>query len=529
VVIRLTLVALLVVALIVPAAAAGAPTISGTDGDVWNAASPPPTYTITATRGSLVEWRLDGGRWARDRWPLVVRFQQIADGKHVLSAREGRGDGDDVDRKEVRRRFRVDRKPPRIKISDPRPGSVYALGEEVKAQYSCSGAVSCTGSVADRAPLPTDRIGPAAFAVQAADDAGNVATAQVDYLVAARGDVEPDGTTQVIRLAPPSPPPVRLPSMQNARRLSPRAGSRITTLRPGLRWQRRARARLYNVQIFALEGATVRKVLSAFPSTARLRVPKGVLAFGTRYVWRVWPYLPSGYTPASLGVSRFDVERPVRLSAAQLLVTQRIAQAALRRVLSVERWLDEGLTTGDLRDGGLGPDDFSEKVKLTGSGAPIANGLATPRPLPERPASGLAAPARIAVTRAQLLINQRISQAALRRVAALDARLAAGLTGGDLRDGAITWSKLAPGLSVHDAHDDKTPPAPTTTAPPPPFRRGDASVRLTDAQALVNLRIARAALRGAARLQGLARGGLTGEHFRAGSITAAQLSDQLRR
>ena len=55
-----------------------------------------------------------------------------------------------------------------------------------------------------------------------------------------------------------------------------------------------------------------------------------------------------------------------------------------------------------------------------------------------------------------------------------------------------------------------------------------ASVRLSDAQALVNLRIAQAALRGAGRLQRLARSGLTGAHFRAGSITAAQLSDTLR-
>ena len=138
------------------------------------------------------------------------------------------------------------------------------------------------------------------------------------------------------------------------------------------------------------------------------------------------------------------------------------------------------------------------------------------------------APARIAVTRAQLLINQRISQEALRRVEALDRRLASGLTGGDLRDGAITWSKLAPGLSVADAHGHDSRPAPTTTAPLPSSRGRDASVRLSDAQALVNLRIAQAALRGAGRLQRLARSGLTGAHFRAGSITAAQLSDALR-
>ena len=518
------MVALLLAGLIVPAAAAGAPTISGADGEVWNAASPAPTYTITATPGVAgVQWRLDGGAWTRERSPLVVTFGRLSDGKHELSARDSRG-GDDNKGDVARRRFRVNTTPPRIKIRQPRQGATYAQGEEVEARYSCSKAISCAGPVADRAPLSTDRLGPVVFAVRAVDDAGNVATAQVDYLVADRAA----GPAQVIRLAPPPAAPVRLPRAQNARLLSPPAGSRVTTLRPLLRWQRRARARLYNVQIFGLEGAALRKVLSRFPASARLRVPRGVLAFGTRYVWRVWPYLPSGFTPAPLGVSRFDVERPVRLSADQLLLTQRISQAALRRVLSVERWVDEGLTTGDLRDGGLGRDDFSEAVKLTGSGAPIANGLATPRPLPEPPASGLAAPARIAVTRAQLLINQRISQEALRRVEALDRRLASGLTGGDLRDGAITWSKLAPGLSVADAHGHDSRPAPTTTAPLPSSGGRSASVRLSDAQALVNLRIAQAALRGAGRLQRLARSGLTGAHFRAGSITAAQLSDELR-
>jgi hypothetical protein len=225
-------------------------------------------------------------------------------------------------------------------------------------------------------------------------------------------------------------------------------------------------------------------------------------------------------------VGRFDVERPFRLSAAQLLVTQRTAQAALRRVLAVERWLDEGLTSGDLRDGGLGRGDFSAEVTLAGLGTPIANGLAAPRPLPEPPA-GLPARPRVAVTATRLLIDQRISQAALRRAQALERRFAAGLTGDDLRDGAVTASKLAPGLSVAGADDGASATAPTRTAPPPARRRA-ARVRLSDAQASINLRISQAALRRAGRLRRLAQGGLTGESFRAGSIGAADLSADLR-
>jgi hypothetical protein len=56
-------------------------------------------------------------------------------------------------------------------------------------------------------------------------------------------------------------------------------------------------------------------VLSAFPAGARLRVPAGTLAFGRRYVWRVWPYVGKRYPRRPIGLSFFDVVRPVpRLS-----------------------------------------------------------------------------------------------------------------------------------------------------------------------------------------------------------------------
>ncbi len=95
---RLATVLLIGAALAAPAHA-GAATISGADGEVWNAADPAPTYTVTASRGSRVEWRLEGrgGGWTRGRSPLVVAFDPIADGQHVLLARDRRGGGDDDD------------------------------------------------------------------------------------------------------------------------------------------------------------------------------------------------------------------------------------------------------------------------------------------------------------------------------------------------------------------------------------------------------------------------------------------------
>ncbi len=416
--------------------------------------------------------------------------------------------------------------PPGIEIGEPRQGAVYGLGQPVAVRYSCAGALTCAGPVVDGQALPTDRSGPASFTVRAADDAGNESGARVDYSVATTA--EPGSPSQGIRAGPvPEPAPSLLvPRTRNARRLAPPAGARLTTLRPTLSWRSRAGARLYNLQLFLVEGTAPRKIHSAFPASARYRVPRGVLAFGRRYLWRPWPYLAGGYTKQPVGVSFFDVARRVRLSARQLAVNQRIAQAAVRRVAAVQGWLDGGLTTGDLRDGGLGRSDFTGAVSLAGAGAPIANGLASPRPLAEPPP-----PARrgapVAVTRRQLLVNQRISQAALRRALALERRLTGGLTGGDLRPGAVTASKLAPGLWVAGAGLEGPGAPPSGTTLPPPRRAGGA-VRLSEGQLLVNRRISQAAVRRVNRLVALVRGGVTGAQFQEGSIGAGALSAELR-
>ena len=314
---RLALIGLLA-ALVVPAAGAAAPRISGSDGDVWNAGSPTPTYTITTDARSGMEWRLDGGRWERERAAVVVlAFRPISDGQHVLRVRDdrrgSRDDDDDDDDREALRRFRVDTAPPRIEILEPRRGAVYAHGQSVAVRYSCSGAASCTGPVGDGQPLPTGVPGPASFAVRAVDDAGNAATAQVDYAVAQPPPPPPPRPVQILPLAAAPPPRAALagPRVRAAPLMSPSAGGRVTTLRPLLRWRRHARARLYNVQLFLLEDGAARKVLSAFPSGPRLRVPAATLAFGRRYVWRVWPYVGGRYPRRPIGLSFFDVARPV--------------------------------------------------------------------------------------------------------------------------------------------------------------------------------------------------------------------------
>jgi hypothetical protein len=324
---RLATVLLIGVALVAPAHA-GAATISGADGRVWNAADPSPTYTVVATRGAQVEWRLEGrgGGWTRGRAPLVVTLDAVADGSHVLLARDRRGGGDDDDDDDddddggdgvARRRFRVDTVAPRIQVAEPRAGASYALGQHVAARYSCAGAVSCAGPVADGAPLATDRAGPVSFVVRALDDAGNASALAVDYSVApppapappppAATGATPAPTAVLRRPAAPRPAAGAIRLARNHRVMSPAAASRLRSLRPLLRWRPRRGALLYNVQVFEVNGAAVRKVLSAFPAGPRLRVPSGTLARGRTYAWRVWPYLRAGYPSRPIGVSTFVV------------------------------------------------------------------------------------------------------------------------------------------------------------------------------------------------------------------------------
>jgi hypothetical protein len=325
---RLAIVALLGVALVAPAHALATPAISGADGDVWNAANPAPTYTITASRGSQVEVRLEGrsSGWTRGRSPLVVVLNRIGDGQYVLVARNRRDDDDDEGGGDglARRRFGVDRVAPRVEILEPRAGAVFSLGQIVAARYSCGDAVSCVGPVPAGQPVPTDRSGPASFVVRAADAAGNESSATVAYAVGAAA-ATPGLPLAPVAAAGPLPAPVvvgraKAPTpvdgvrriAHNHKLLRPAAGSRLTTLRPVLRWRSRGGAKLYNVQVFAVRGASVRKVLSAFPASPRLRIPRRTLDFGEHYAWRVWPYLTGGYPKRPIGVSFFEVRREKR-------------------------------------------------------------------------------------------------------------------------------------------------------------------------------------------------------------------------
>jgi hypothetical protein len=83
----------------------------------------------------------------------------------------------------------VDRTAPDITVTSPADGAVYGFGDRVLADYSCadqpggSGVATCTGTVANGAPIDTASFGSHTFEVQATDGAGNPATKTVTYSV----------------------------------------------------------------------------------------------------------------------------------------------------------------------------------------------------------------------------------------------------------------------------------------------------------------------------------------------------------
>ena len=136
--------------------------------------------------------------------------------------------------------------------------------------------------------------------------------------------------------APRIAPAFLLPT-QNAFRLRPKAGRTLPTRSPVLGWRKGPRGtRLYNVQIFKVikrrAGAapTVKKIFSGFPSKRQMRAPRAKMQPGACYVWRVWPYTGTRFTPKPLGISNFCV-------AKASVLKKKAAQAAARRKASQRR------------------------------------------------------------------------------------------------------------------------------------------------------------------------------------------------
>jgi hypothetical protein len=217
----------------------------------------------------------------------------------------------------------------------------------------------------------------------------------------------------------------------------------------------------------------------------------------------------------------------VTLSRTQLLINQRISQAAVNRANAIQAWFEAGLVQRDLCGGALTQADMGSGVSLGFLADATPPATARPRMVVPK-ATGGGDPARVALSRSQLLINQRISQAAVRRANALRARLDAGLSGGDITNGTLTRDALQFGLGILVATPVATPPAKTVTTVAPPARGNPARVTLSATQLLINQRISQAAVRRTNTLRDRLATGLTASDVRDGTITAVDFASSAR-
>ena len=83
----------------------------------------------------------------------------------------------------------LDSTAPTVAVSKPVNGGTYAVGQSVKASYSCkdesggSGLATCVGTVANGAAIDTATVGSKSFVVTATDKGGNTTTTTVHYEV----------------------------------------------------------------------------------------------------------------------------------------------------------------------------------------------------------------------------------------------------------------------------------------------------------------------------------------------------------
>jgi hypothetical protein len=221
----------------------------------------------------------------------------------------------------------------------------------------------------------------------------------------------------------------------------------VSAFPPAPRPELSSRALLINQRITQ---AAIRRV-NAVDALLRAGVPAGRLRpgsitgadFGTGVTIAGTPvgsppapvFTPLAVPPGS------DDPSAVTATLTQVRINQRIARAAVLRTNATRARFTAGLTGGEIADGAVGASALAAGLTVT---AAIAEA-----PVPPAPAPTTALPgddAEIVLSAQQLLINQRIAQAAVLRANWLVERVEGGIGGADIRDGSLGRDDLDPGL-----------------------------------------------------------------------------------
>ncbi len=215
----------------------------------------------------------------------------------------------------------------------------------------------------------------------------------------------------------------------------------------------------------------------------------------------------------------------VALSVGQLRINQRIYAAAIKRAEAINTWLDAGVETRDLCAGGLTATAFQSGVTTGPGGNGPLDPASAPNPRPITP-EPLATKTGVTFTLStnQLQINQRIAARAVREANALQARLSAKLSGGDVDDGAVTGGKISTALTITGATATATPPAKTKTVVKPAVKKTGVVFTLSAAQLGINQKIGQAAIRRLNSSRDALLTGLDAGDLKAATITAVDLA-----
>ena len=150
---------------------------------------------------------------------------------------------------------------------------------------------------------------------------------------------------------------------------------------------------------------------------------------------------PRPITPDPLPVKR---NVTFSVTTGQLQINQRIAARAVREANGLQARLTARLSGGDIDDGAVTAGKISSAVTITGAAAAATT---PPRTRTVVKPAAVKTGVTFRLTAGQLAINQRIGQAAIRRLNVSRDTLLTGLAAEDLKASTITAADLAPGVA----------------------------------------------------------------------------------